>query len=165
MRTSLLAVAACLALAGCTAATGQEGGREPRETMDTMRLRPGATLTVADDRGVVNVTLVRVVMRDRPCDELHPAPANGQYLDLEVTATVVDGEGGLNPLSFVLILDGREADRGNSGCGPELETATDLPAGTSRNGSVSFDVSERRGRVEYVPGRLGAAPVGAWIIG
>lgn len=134
----------------------------------TFNLPVGTTITITgDDGSVAEGTLRSVKSFKSGCDSLNVDPKNGLYVVVDVVVQQKKGTGSVNPLDFTFVADdGTSNDALSSlfsGCDePSLQSTNSLRAGQKRAGKIAFDVSSKKGTVEWAPGGLGADTVGSW---
>ncbi|MEU5904260.1 hypothetical protein [Micromonospora sp. NPDC047527] len=113
----------------------------------------GRTLQMDDDRGVMKITVDRFSTSTEPCRASGLKPSKGTYVIADVTVSVVQGTGSINPLYFWWIAaDGTKTSSIAgvlSGCGKSMPSGTDLPVGTTRTGTLVFNVPDTNGVLEY----------------
>jgi hypothetical protein len=119
----------------------------------TPSLKLTETLVVSDEEGTMEITVHSFRTSATGCRSYSPAPKKGLYLMADVTAKVTKGNVSINPLYFRWVADDGTSQNGLSGvfadCGKMLDSGVDLPAGTERKGTVTFDVADKDGVMEY----------------
>ncbi|MCX4474488.1 DUF4352 domain-containing protein [Micromonospora sp. NBC_01655] len=120
---------------------------------ETFNLKAGQTLVITDDEGTLEITVLRFRTSTKGCKAYSPEPDKGLYLIADVTATVKKGNMSINPFYFQWVGDDGSTENGISGafagCGDLLDSGVNLREGSQRSGSVTFDVADKNGAMEY----------------
>ncbi|MGC4804528.1 hypothetical protein [Micromonospora sp. DT233] len=126
-------------------------------------LSAGDTLTINEPDGTLAIKVTQFRTSTKGCKSYSPDPKKGMYLIADVTATVQKGNMSINPFYFNWVADDGTTTNGIAGafagCGDLLASGVNLPEGTTRTGSVTFDVSDKNGSLEY---RHKLRAAGAW---
>ncbi|MFF5177341.1 DUF4352 domain-containing protein [Micromonospora sp. NPDC000316] len=119
----------------------------------SMNMPAGNSAQIDDDRGVMKVTVTKFSTSTEPCRTGGRKPDKGMYVIADVTVSITEGTGSINPLYFWWVAaDGTKTSSivgVLSGCGTSLRSGTNLPAGTTHAGSVVFNVPDTNGTLEY----------------
>lgn len=120
---------------------------------ETFNLKAGESLVITDDEGTMEITVLRFRTSTKGCKAYSSAPDKGLYLIADVTATVKKGKMSINPFYFQWVADDGTTENGIAGafagCGDLLDSGVNLREGSKRTGSVTFDVANQNGAMEY----------------
>ncbi|PWR06542.1 hypothetical protein DKT68_22100 [Micromonospora acroterricola] len=143
---------------GVTRGVGQPPGVTPAPAPsstddDTRNMPAGDTLVIDDNGGTTEITVTKFSTATKPCKSYGLKPDEGMYVIADVTVRVTKGTGSVNPLFFQWVAaDGTETNAiagAFSGCGKPMPAGNGLTVGTTRTGSVVFDVADTNGVLEY----------------
>ncbi|WP_036374085.1 DUF4352 domain-containing protein [Micromonospora sp. ATCC 39149] len=120
---------------------------------ETFNMKAGETLVITDDEGTLEITVLRFRTSAKGCKSYSPDPDKGLYLIADVTATVKKGKMSINPFYFQWVAEDGTTANGIAGalagCGDLLDSGVNLREGSKRTGSVTFDVANKNGALEY----------------
>lgn len=130
---------------------------------ETFNMKAGDTLVITDDEGTLEITVTRFRTTEKACTAYSPKPRKGLYLTAEITATVTKGRMSVNPFYFQWVASDGTTTNGLagalSGCGDLLDSGVNLREGSKRAGTVTFDVADTNGALEY---RHNFETAGSW---
>ncbi|WP_320065751.1 hypothetical protein [Micromonospora sp. RTGN7] len=143
--------------------TAQPTSSSSSPTGENFNLKPGETLTVTDALGTMEITVQRFRTSIKGCKSYSPEPKKGLYVIADITATVTKGTMSINPFYFQWVADDGSTTSGIAGafagCGDLLNSGVHLEEGSKRTGSVTVDVADQNGALEY---RHKFETVGSW---
>ncbi|SCF03927.1 protein of unknown function [Micromonospora haikouensis] len=120
---------------------------------ETFNMKAGDSLVITDDDGTLEITVLRFRTSTKGCKSYSPDPDKGLYLIADVTATVKRGNMSINPFYFQWVAEDGTTANGIAGalagCGDLLDSGVNLREGSKRTGSVTFDVTNKNGELEY----------------
>lgn len=135
---------------------------------DTFNVPTGTKITHEDGGDTITAVLRSAKAHKKGCNSLDVDPENGVFVVVDVVVTQTAGEGSVNPLDFTFVAeDGTSANAVSavfSGCDEPSLASADLRAGQKRAGKIAFDISMKKGSLEWAPGGLGADTVGSWAV-
>ncbi|MEH1166645.1 DUF4352 domain-containing protein [Micromonospora sp. CPCC 205539] len=135
----------------------------PSTNAETRNMAPGETLVVDGDEGSFEITVTKFSTSSKACTTYGLKPDEGMYVIADVKVSITKGTASVNPLFFQWVApDGTETNAiggAFSGCGKPMPSGNDLTAGSTRTGSVVFDVHDTKGVLEY---QYRFETVGSW---
>ncbi|GAB3946422.1 hypothetical protein GCM10027614_39940 [Micromonospora vulcania] len=128
--------------------------KPPSTNSETRNMSVGETLVIDGEDGTVEITVTKFSTSAKACKTYGLKPDKGMYVIADVTLKITKGTGSVNPLYFQWVAaDGTETNAiggAFSGCGKPMQAGNNLAAGTTRTGSVAFDVANTNGVLEYL---------------
>lgn len=139
--------------AAAPASTAPAAPTPSRAADDTLDMSIGDTLLITDEDGTVEITVTQASTSTKGCRSFAPPPSQGMYLNVDVTIRVTRGSATVNSFDFRWIGDNGRSTSGLdgiiAGCGTQLPTVLKLSAGSSRDGTLTFNVADKQGILEY----------------